>query len=408
MKAVQSALSILLVFFLFPDNFLAHPPPPVVIVPGIGGSQIQASLDRSRTLHWWCYRKYGWYTLWLNIEEFLSPLPLECWTDDIKLVYNKTTDRMENTPGVLTRIPDFGNTSSIEYLDPELSHPGQYFAPFVKSLVKQFGYQRGFNIRGAPYDFRYGPEYADEYYTKLKSLIESTFEINRKKKILLVSQSMGCPYTLIFLKRQSQEWIDKYIASWITISGPWGGAVKSLRAYISGDPFGIPKLLDNPILMRAAQRTYTSLAFIRPIDSFWKPNEVLVQTYIRNYTVKDYDALFKDIGFALGSEIVRKSLPAWSETPPKVPIYCLHGVGIKTPGVLYYGPGDFPDDQPYVRHSDGDGTVNIRSLKGCERWQARGKYKVDHIEYPGAEHNGILGNHQMINDVFNIIKNLSD
>ena len=72
-------------------------------------------------------------------------------------MYNKTTDRMENTPGVLTRIPDFGNTSSIEYLDPELSHPGQYFAPFVKSLVKQFGYQRGFNIRGAPYDFRYGP-----------------------------------------------------------------------------------------------------------------------------------------------------------------------------------------------------------------------------------------------------------
>ena len=122
-------------------------------------------------------------------------------------------------------------------------------------------------------------EYADEYYTKLKSLIESTFEINRKKKILLVSQSMGCPYTLIFLKRQSQEWIDKYIASWITISGPWGGAVKSLRAYISGDPFGIPKLLDNPILMRAAQRTYTSLAFIRPIDSFWKPNEVKIHLF---------------------------------------------------------------------------------------------------------------------------------
>ena len=133
-----------------------------------------------------------------------------------------------------------------------------------------------------------------------------------------------------------------------------------------------------------------------------------MQTYIRNYTVKDYDALFKDIGFALGSEIMRKSLPAWSETPPKVPIHCLHGADRKTPGSLLYGPGDFPDDQPYVRHSDGDGTVNIRSLKGCERWQASGKYKVDHIEYPGAEHNGILGDRRMINDVFSIIRNLSD
>ena len=64
---------------------------------------------------------------------------------------------MENTPGVLTRIPGFGNTSSIEYLDPALSHPGEYFAQFVTSLVKEFGYQRGFSIRGAPYDFRYGP-----------------------------------------------------------------------------------------------------------------------------------------------------------------------------------------------------------------------------------------------------------
>ncbi len=64
---------------------------------------------------------------------------------------------MENTPGVYTRVPGFGNTSSIEYLDPALAHPGQYFAPFIGSLVEKFGYQRGFNLRAAPYDFRYGP-----------------------------------------------------------------------------------------------------------------------------------------------------------------------------------------------------------------------------------------------------------
>ena len=127
---------------------------------------------------------------------------------------------------------------------------------------------------------------------------------------------------------------------------------------------------------------------------------------MRNYTVKDYDALFQDIGFPLGSLIMRKSLPGWSETPPNVSIHCFHGGDRRTPGVLYYGPGDFPDEQPYVKHDDGDGTVNIRSLRGCERWQAGGKYRVDHIEYPGAEHNGILGDDRMINDVYNIIKKL--
>lgn len=127
---------------------------------------------------------------------------------------------------------------------------------------------------------------------------------------------------------------------------------------------------------------------------------------MRNYTVKDYDALFQDIGFPLGSIITRKSISPWSEVPPKIPIYCLHGRDKRTPGVLYYGPGDFPDEQPYVKHDDGDGTVNIRSLRGCERWKASGKYPVSHFEYPGAEHNGILGDDRMINDVFEIVKKL--
>ena len=74
-----------------------------------------------------------------------------------RLVYNETTGRMQNTPGVHTRIPAFGNTSSIEYLDPSLYNPGRYFAPFVDTLVKQLGYKRGITIRGAPYDFRYEP-----------------------------------------------------------------------------------------------------------------------------------------------------------------------------------------------------------------------------------------------------------
>ncbi len=85
---------------------------------------------------------------------------------------------------------------------------------------------------------------------------------------------MGCPYTLRFLYNQAQEWKDKFLASWITISGVWGGAVKGLRAYISGDPFGIPPLLDSPILMRPAQRTYSSLAFIMPSKDFWSSDEV--------------------------------------------------------------------------------------------------------------------------------------
>ena len=73
------------------------------------------------------------------------------------MVYNETSGRMENTPGVESRSPGFGNTSSIEWLDPYVHGPGIYFFPFVDSLVKLLGYERGVTLRAAPYDFRLDP-----------------------------------------------------------------------------------------------------------------------------------------------------------------------------------------------------------------------------------------------------------
>ena len=58
-----------------------------------------------------------------------------------------------NTPGVETRIPGFGNTSTVEYLDESQRGFSIYFAKVVSRLLP-LGYKRGINIHGAPYDFR--------------------------------------------------------------------------------------------------------------------------------------------------------------------------------------------------------------------------------------------------------------
>ena len=58
-----------------------------------------------------------------------------------------------------------------------------------------------------------------DYYKRLKNLLEETFEMNGGKKIMLISHSMGAPCTLRFLHKQTQEWKDKYIVAWTTISG---------------------------------------------------------------------------------------------------------------------------------------------------------------------------------------------
>ena len=54
------------------------------LVPGIGGSQIEAKLSKNASSHYWCYKKYeNWFTVWLSIEELL-PWSRDCWMDNLK------------------------------------------------------------------------------------------------------------------------------------------------------------------------------------------------------------------------------------------------------------------------------------------------------------------------------------
>ena len=76
----------------------------------------------------------------------------------LRLHYDPTTKTYNNTPGVTTRVPQFGNTSTIEYLDPSTKDLGatQYFHMMVQHFVDK-GYVRGKTIVGAPFDWRFAP-----------------------------------------------------------------------------------------------------------------------------------------------------------------------------------------------------------------------------------------------------------
>ena len=59
-----------------------------------------------------------------------------CWSDNIKLVYDPKTGKSSNTPGVETRVPGWGVTATVEYLDPSWAARtigvARYAAPFVE------------------------------------------------------------------------------------------------------------------------------------------------------------------------------------------------------------------------------------------------------------------------------------
>ena len=73
-----------------------------------------------------------------------------------------------------------------------------YFSMIVSKILP-FGYIRGENMHGAPYDFRKAANEHADYFVSVKNLIETTYAKNGNIKVLLVSHSMGSIMMSYFL-----------------------------------------------------------------------------------------------------------------------------------------------------------------------------------------------------------------
>lgn len=384
----------MLFLLAFASSASSDPPKyPVILVPGDGGCQIEARLNKTTSPHWYCYKQSDWYTLWLS---GLQLELVECMVDNMRLLYDNVSHVTHNTPGVEIRVPGFGDTPTVEWLDPFhpiFSSKFSYFNYLVEFLVKNLSYTRNIDVRGAPYDFRKTPNEMHEYIKRLVALVENTSLMNGGNRVVLISHSMGCLYALYMLNRQSQAWKDRYIKTVVTLAGPWGGSVKALRLMASGDSLGQSSRIIKPLQVRPLQRSIPSTVFLMPYDTFWADEEILVYGPSTNYTVKDYKKFFDDIEFPDGflmredTENLIKKLD-----PPGVEVHCLYGTNVKTPGAFWYtghrsgGKSQWYDAQPNVIYDDGDGSVNLRSLMACERWANLQKQNVILKGFSGAEH----------------------
>ena len=230
--------------------------------------------------------------------------------------------------------------------------------------------------------------------------MEDTYTLNNNEKAIIICHSLGCPNMLYFFNLQSQEWKDKYIKSMVSLAGPWGGSVKALKAFASGDNFGV--VVVRALTIRQDERTYPSLAYLLPSDRFWSNDEILLQSSTRNYTVSDYKDFFQDLNYMTGYEMwldVRNL--TYNLTAPNIEIHCLHGVGIGTIHNLIYNKA-FPDSQPRIFYGDGDGTVNARSLKGCLRWQGQQSQGVYYKNFTNVDHMLIMSDFRTIDYIKNI------
>jgi len=93
------------------------------------------------------------------------------------------------------------------------------------------GYERGVSVRGAPYDFRYAPHSQPFYFVQLRRLVEDTFNLNGRRRVVLFAHSMGGLYAAYFLSRRPAAWKERYIEALITVNTPWAGP-RLHRAFI--------------------------------------------------------------------------------------------------------------------------------------------------------------------------------
>ncbi|XP_026975319.1 lysosomal phospholipase A and acyltransferase isoform X4 [Sagmatias obliquidens] len=313
-------------------------------VPGDLGNQLEAKLDKPTVVHYLCSKRTeSYFTLWLNLE-LLLPVIIDCWIDNIRLVYNRTSRTTQFPDGVDVRVPGFGKTFSLEFLDPSKSSV-PISTPWWRALWA-----------GATHEVR---------------------------------TSGGPPMTGAELQQQPQAWKDKYIHAFVALGPPWGGVAKTLRVLASGDNNRIPVI--GPLKIREQQRSAVSTSWLLPYNYTWSPKKVFVHTPTANYTLQDYRRFFQDIGFEDGW-LMRQDTEGLVEAmvPPGVRLHCLYGTGVPTPDSFYYE--SFPDRDPKICFGDGDGTVNLQSALQCQAWRGHQKQEVSLQALPGTEHIAMLAN----------------
>lgn len=375
----------------------------MILVPGDGGSQVEAKLNKTSAVHYLCEKvTKNYFNIWLNLE-LLVPLIIDCFIDNMKLTYDNVTRTTRNQDGVDIRIPGWGDPLVVEYLDPSKASPGSYFKDIGNMLVSQHGYVRNLSLRGAPYDFRKGPSESQEFFVKLKNLVEETYLMNNKVPVTLLAHSMGGPMSLIFLQQQSQKWKDKYIRSLITLAGVWGGSVKALKVFAIGDDLGAYLLRQS--ILKDEQITSPSLGWLLPSSLFWKKNELLVQSENKNYTLSNLQDYLIDINVPNGWEFRKDNEKYQLDfTAPGVEVHCLYGSGVDTVERLYYKAGTSIDGTPELINGDGDGTVNLRSLEGCKHWQGKQRGQIYSQHFTSVNHMDILRDVNVLNYIGSVLK----
>lgn len=228
---------------------------PVILIPGIGGSQLYTEDD-----------DLSWIGLW----ETTVNLPI---IHDLELEPEKmgsTKVVSKNKVEIFTSTANHGLDGISRLTDTNAIDGALQYEYMIADLV-QAGYVPGKTLFGMPYDWRFDIR---DQRSLLKKTIEKALKESGSDKVDIVAHSMGGLLVKEYLLSDKEA--KKTINSVITIGTPYLGAAKASKALIFGDNFGHPFLF--PTTGQTIAKYAPSVYQLAPSEEY---NKLMEQKYKR-------------------------------------------------------------------------------------------------------------------------------
>jgi len=224
-------------------------------------------------------------------------------------------------------------------------------------------------------------------------LIEDTYTINGNKRVAAVSLSMGSPYFMLFLNQfVTQNWKDKFIHSFTSLSGPFGGSSFAISSVVSLQPV-LPSSVVDPISVREMLQTWGSLAFLFPTEQVFG-NKTFVTTPLKEYSSRNFAEMMEDAQANTVTAMLNNTAKLRSFKAPGVMMNCIYGYNISTLDTMDFLTPDFTVFQNST--SDGDGTVLEASLRLCDSWVGKQEQPIKVYRIPNMLHGDAVMNSEAL------------
>ena len=391
------------------------PAAPILVVPGILGSVLEAKRVNATWLPSTCMRNTEWYKTWFDLQAI--SFGFTCWSEvmRLKVLSDGTT---QSKPGIHIRVMQ-DTIKAVSCYNPSCTFTCDntvYLQDFFRfmttganknvqpeyrknqtQLVENYVLRK--NIDAIPYDFRRSMrDIRTTFFPELKARIERMYEDAGGQRVTLLGHSLGGLHGNLFLNEfVDSAWKEKYIRRFLPISVAYGGSVKALHTVLLGETNGWPLPFS---WTRSLLETWCGLyaAFPRLNSTLWK-NTPLVTVGGHKYYAKDTKKLLKDSGLSY----IAKAFDALNtehayDGAPGVETHCLYSTGFRTMQEIEIDSfhDTDRDARRIVEDDNGDGSIARKSMEICSHWDKSQKQPVQTTVYRGFDHLGFMAQNEAL------------